>query len=311
MPRIATKRRFRPSPPAAPTAPLPPAPPEAPLPPEAVERTVVVRELVDAGDGDNRRVIVIRRDKDGKHAAVDKDGKREVRREFRIVRPDGVHALDDKAFEKEMEELGIRMGKLGEEMGDLAVIDAEKLGKLHAKRFRVDRMAPLAELRVPVIEMKCDGDGPRQRNHQRATGSGSSASAAASVSGHAAMSLRAARDQIARQGGMNEDTRQEVLRSLDGEIERLEAAKDAPGKSVPSFPGRRRGRRCRPRSRVSAWRISCPAPAGSTGSDTKPASGSARAFLPFLTAGGGDRLRHPLRTRAGRGRRSPSAGRGP
>lgn len=217
-----------PTPPAAPTAALPPAPPEAPLPPEAVERRVVVREIADAGDGDKRRVIVIRRDKDGKHVTVDKDGKK-VRREFRIVRPDGVHTLDDKALEKEMAELGIRMGKLGEEMGDLAVIDAEKLGKLHAKRFRVDRMAPLGELRVPTIEMKCDGDGPVS-DTTSPDGKRVIRVCRSFGQGHAAMSLRAARDQIARQGGMNEDTRQDVLRSLDREIERLEAAKDAPGK---------------------------------------------------------------------------------
>ena len=221
-----------PAPPAAPTAALPPAPPEGPLPPDAAERRVVVREIADAGDGDKRRVIVIRRDKDGKHVTVDKDGKK-VRREFRIVRPDGVHTLDDKAFAKEMEELGVRMGKLGEEMGDLAVIDAEKFAKLRGKTMRIERMAPHAMPRVPLIEMKCDGDGPVS---DTTSPDGKRVIRVCRSFGqrHAAMSLRAARDQIARQGGMNEDTRQEVLRSLDREIGRLEAEKnalkDAPGK---------------------------------------------------------------------------------
>jgi len=212
-----------PAPPAAPEAPLPPTAPDAPLPPAAVASTVVVRELADAGDGNNRRVIVIRSDRDDKHA---EDGNREVRREFHIVRPRGEGPFDDKAFAKEMEELGVRMGKLGEEMGGLAVIDAEKLAKLHGKALRIERLAPLAMAHGALIDMKCDSDGPVSDT----TSPDGKRVCRSFAQGHAAISLRAAREQIARQGGMNEDTRQQVLRSLDGEIERLEAAKEAPGK---------------------------------------------------------------------------------
>jgi len=218
-----------PAPPEAPLPPGPPGPPDVPLPPEMAEDTVIVRELADAGNGNNRRVIVIRSGKDGEHGRVGNDAKREIRREFRVLRSEGDGPFDEKAFEKQRKDLEIRLGKLGEEMGDLAVVDAEKFGKLHGKSFRIERMAPMAMPRVPLIEMKCDGDGPVS-DTTSADGKRVIRVCRSFGQTHAAMSLRAARDQIARQGGMNEETRNEVLRSLDGEIERLEAAKEAPGK---------------------------------------------------------------------------------
>ena len=86
---------------------------------------------------------------------------------------------------------------------------------------RAGKMAALAVARAPRVLVDCDGDGNVSETttpdgkrviricHKRI--------AASAVTG-----LRSARARVAEDAGMPEETRKEVLRSLDREIERME-----------------------------------------------------------------------------------------
>jgi beta-lactamase regulating signal transducer with metallopeptidase domain len=213
-----------PTPPAPPPAPM--APPEAPLAPVepvdviapgAEDHTYVFH---DDGDGAHRerRVVVVRTDKDGKHHGKLARGQR-----YRVVTADG--EFDEKAFEKQMKELHERLGHLDADMAKrVVVIDRERLAPLARESALAGEHARLAIARAPRVVMNCDGaedvsettspDGKRVIKICRQR-----------INGHALSGIRAARDQVARSNEMSESVRKEVLESLDREIARIEAEK--------------------------------------------------------------------------------------
>jgi beta-lactamase regulating signal transducer with metallopeptidase domain len=192
--------------PLAPDAPLPPqspvsvTPPEAPLPPAA---------LADAPHRE-RRVVVIR-DKDGKHGAHAP----RVVTERHVIRSKGDGTFDEEAFERKMEALERRL----EHLDDLDDLDhmapAARAGSTAA------RAAARAEARAPRVVMNCDG---KDSVTERTTADGKRVIAVCRqrIAMSAVSGLRSARAHIAQDPGMPEQARQEVLRSLDREIERME-----------------------------------------------------------------------------------------
>jgi beta-lactamase regulating signal transducer with metallopeptidase domain len=204
-----------PPPPAPPAPPMVPVAPEAPLPPEA-PAAYVVHDIAPDGTRRERRVRVVRVDKDD--AA---DARRAIR-ERRVIRTRDGEAFDEEAFEKQMEALDDQLEHLGEDIEKRVIVDHRRIARISRDSARAARRAAVAVARAPRVVMNCDGDdevsdttGPDGKRTIRICRQRIERSAVAG--------LRAARERVAGETEMREDTRQEVLRSLDREIERLEA----------------------------------------------------------------------------------------
>jgi beta-lactamase regulating signal transducer with metallopeptidase domain len=206
--------------PEAPELPLPPAPPLAPLPPEAPGAVIAPEaplppDVAPDGSRRERRVVVIR-PRDGGHGAHAP----RVITERRVIHSDGDGSFDEEAFEKKMEALDRRLERLDDEMVDPD--DIAPVARASARAGAVAaRAAARAEARAPRVVMNCDGkenvtetNGP---DGKRVIAICRQRIAMSAVSG-----LRSARAQIAQDPAMPEQARQEVLRSLDREIERME-----------------------------------------------------------------------------------------
>ena len=218
----------------APLPPAPPPPPLAPLPPQAPEAPLAPVEPVDViapgaedhtyvfhDDGNSahkeRRVVIVRSEKDGKHHGKLARGQR-----YRVVTADG--EFDEKAFEKQMEELHVRLGHLDGDLAKRVIVDRERLAPLARESALAGEHARLAIARAPRVVINCDGaedvsettspDGKRVIKVCRQR-----------IAVHALGGIRAARDQVARSTEMSESVRKEVLESLDREIARIEAEK--------------------------------------------------------------------------------------
>ncbi len=204
---------------AAPEAPLPPAPPvaaEAPLPPHAPDGTYEFHDTAPDGTSRKRRIVVLRTDAEhGDHAP-------RALRERRVIHADDGEMFDEEAFQKKMEALDERLEHLGEDIDRTVVIDARHVARMSRDSSRAARTAALAMARGPRVEMNCDGA------HEVSDTTGPDGKRVIRICrqriAHSAVAgLRSAREGVARQRDLREATRQEVLKSIDREIERLEA----------------------------------------------------------------------------------------
>jgi beta-lactamase regulating signal transducer with metallopeptidase domain len=190
--------------PLAPHAPLAATPPEAPLPLEA-RAQAPHRE---------RRIVVIR-DKDGKHDAH----AARVITERHVIRSRDDGTFDEEAFERKMEALERRLERL-DDLDDLDHIAPAARASARAATIGA-RAAARAEARAPRVVMNCDG---KENVTERTTADGKRVIAVCRqrIAMSAVSGLRSARAQIAQDAGMPEEPRQDLLRSLDREIERME-----------------------------------------------------------------------------------------
>lgn len=207
-----------PSAPDAPAAPLPPAAPVAPLAPEVPDQVIVDVDAPAATTAPTVRRYVIVRDKDGKHAPLAlRDG------ETRVIetRRDG-HAHDAE-LAKQLEAMGVELGKLDEQLAGRAIFVDRKMAELAPRLKEIEARTARALAVAPIVTEDCskgsaketvtpEGNRVIRLCHRNLIGPG-------------VLSLRMARSQIAGQPGMDEGTKRDVLRSLDREIERLESAK--------------------------------------------------------------------------------------
>lgn len=203
-----------PLPPAAPLGVEAPLAPDAPLPPEAPEGVAAPEaplppDVAPDGSRRERRGVVIRDGKHGAHAP-------RVITERRVIRSDEDGTFDEEAFERKMEALDRRLERLDDEM-----IDPDDIAPVARASARAGVMAARATARAPRVVMNCDGKedvsettGP---DGKRVVAICRQRIAMSAVSG-----LRSARAQVAHDRSMPEEARQQVLRSLDREIERLQ-----------------------------------------------------------------------------------------
>jgi hypothetical protein len=197
-----------PEPPLPPTAPLAPLAPDAPLPPAAPAAPEVVRE----GLPHDRRVVIVRtRDGVGGARAP------RVVTERRVIRTQDHGAFDEEAFEKEMEALDRRLERLDRDM-----IDPDDIAPVARASAHAGALAARAAARAPRVVMNCDGQ-DEVTETTTADGKRVIAICRQRIAMSAVSGLRSARAQIARDPGMPEHARKEALRSIDREIERMEA----------------------------------------------------------------------------------------
>lgn len=207
--------------PIAPTAPLAPAAPIAPVAPVAPGTPAMPLWLQAAGeaeteapaDGDKvERKVMIFRHKDGEHA----EGDPEV-----IVNEDRkVIVIDGKGMsEEERARLRAELKENMREMeGELA--EARKEHRLAMMEMRRELGGDLTRIKVDCKDA-AGKDGWQQKDGKKVMILCHSDITASAVAG-----LRAARDQIARDGTMSGDVRAEVLKALDEQIAKMSRSAD-------------------------------------------------------------------------------------
>ncbi|ANY20459.1 Methicillin resistance mecR1 protein [Tsuneonella dongtanensis] len=217
-----------PLPPEAPLSPEAPAAPDAPDAPEAVakvHRVLVTRAAGDRTEG-KRRVTVIR---DGKAEDFEIDIEGQEGRRFMFRGADGkVFTPQSPEFKEHMAKLEERMAKLDKELEAKFKFDEKSLHAFTEEhRKAAERMArsgeKLARL-APLVEMSCE-DGGDSRVVEGKDGRKVFRFCRRTVMHGAVSGLRSAREAIAANSRMSEETRREVLDKLDREIERLESEK--------------------------------------------------------------------------------------
>jgi beta-lactamase regulating signal transducer with metallopeptidase domain len=203
--------------PEAPEAPEPPLPPDAPLAPEAPAAVMPPEAPLPpaVGDGSRReRHVIVIRDRDGKAAPHTPH----VIRERHVIHTRADGTFDEEAFDKQMEALDKR---LDDEVGRAVAVDRQAIAIATRESARAARLASRAVARVPHVVMNCEGEGNVSES-TAADGKRVISICRKRINASASAGLRSARARIAQDPGMPEEARQEVLRSLDREIERME-----------------------------------------------------------------------------------------
>ncbi|MGN6499666.1 MAG: M56 family metallopeptidase [Tsuneonella sp.] len=208
--------------PAAPLPPAPPAPPAAPLAPHS--------------DHALRQVHVIRTAGHGKHAVE----LRKISRDGKVTYLENGQEIDEDEFAARMEELGMRLDGLGDQIAvslaqapviDEAMLrkierDAEKAGREAEKAGRDAERAQRHAMRVvamaPEVRTDCTRDG-NAGTVMHAGGKQIVYICKARVMASAVSGLRAARASLAANADIPASARAEALASIDRDIARMEA----------------------------------------------------------------------------------------
>lgn len=222
-----------PAPPEAPLAPIPPVPPVPPVPavppvPDAPHVFTFQSRQTDEAKGDgtkteHKQVYVFSQSSDEAPGKV----RSFVLQSDRPLTPEQRKALEEmraKMAAKDWDKFGEEWERQAEQWEK----QWEAWGKQVEARYGKPGSPMTVNVRATGSDFGCDDEGNPARV-ARATANGAKAQAfvlcrnvAASANGRARAALQEARTSIARDRSLNAETREEVLESLDREIERLE-----------------------------------------------------------------------------------------
>lgn len=228
-----------PEPPAPPAPPAPPEAPEPPMPPEAPMEVVIIKMDPDAPDApdappapdapggkDDRVIEQVFKDEDGKERRVRMvlrggtgSGGAEPRIIMRRIGPDGA-GMAKGDHDAMMIELREGLAEADRELADLPRMIREAEVEARAARGEAGRARAEARTRVMMSrDCKPGGSEPTETTTGK-DGTTRVIVCERRVFRSAASGLQEARDEIAANKDIPEDTRKEVLRTLDAQIAR-------------------------------------------------------------------------------------------
>ena len=201
--------------PAAPAAPEPPAPPAAPEPPAAPPAPDAPEVDVEVYEDENvKRTIKIVRNADGtvekeEEVMFLKDGAHLDKEQQKKIKVKMHRDLEDskEARAEAMKEMRIALA----EVGDIKEITEQALKQVQIELKNMDGHHTL-------VEMKCEGDDIASEK-TREDGTKVVMICKSKVMAEALSGLKEARAEIAQESDMDAETRAEVLRALDKQIE--------------------------------------------------------------------------------------------